>query len=345
MRVAIDISRMHKFSQTRGIGIYARNLYASLKKYTNLDVRLIEKEENLEGFTLVHFPFLDFYTHTLSGNFKIPFLVTIHDLIPIIFSKNYPPGVKGRINWELQKHMLKKASSIIAVSESVKGDIINILKVPADKISVIYSAPSEGFKKITDGKLLEGTKQKYNLPDRFVLYIGNVNWNKNILNITESVLNAGKNLVIIGGAFLDKKNLDHPEKKSFKEWLQRYDGNEKIKILDFVEEKEIVKIMNLATCLIFVSFYEGFGLPILEAQASELPVLTSNNTATKEIAGSGAIIANPESITQITDAVNDIFESAQLRERLIKQGRENVEKFSWKKTAIETLKAYNDVLS
>lgn len=344
MRVAIDIIRMHNFSQTRGIGIYAKNLYASLKKYTNLDVQLIEEKKNLENFNLVHFPFFDFFSHTLSGNFKTPFLVTIHDLIPIMFSKKYPPGFKGRINWELQKIALKKASSVIAVSRSVKEDIVNILKFPADQISVVYSAPSESFKKITNGKLLGETKQKYNLPDRFVLYIGNVNWNKNILNTTESVLNAGKNLVIIGSAFLDKKNLNHPEKNSFKEWLQRYDGNEKIKVLDFVEEKEIVKIMNLAVCLIFVSYYEGFGLPILEAQASNLPVITSNISATKEIAGSGALLVNPISIIQITDAVRDIFESNNLREKLIKKGQENVEKFSWKKTAIETLKAYNDVL-
>lgn len=344
MKVAIDISRMHELSQKRGIGVYAKNLYLSLRKYTSLQIELIEEKKNLDEFSLIHIPFFDFFTNTLKIDSNIPCVVTIHDLIPIMFPKHYPPGIKGKINWQLQKLALKRADSVIAVSQTVKNDIVNVLKIHEKKIPAIYSAPSESFKKITDKKLLNDTKQKYDLPDEFVLYIGNVNWNKNILNTTEAVLNAGKDLVIIGSAFLDKKNIDHPEKISLKEWLQRYDGNERIKILDFVEEKEIVRIMNLATCLIFVSFYEGFGLPILESQASSLPVITSNISATKEIAGKGAILVNPESLIQITEAVRDIFESERLREKLIKQGRENAEKYSWKKTAIDSLKVYNNAL-
>lgn len=344
MKVAIDINRMHKLSLDRGIGIYAKNLYKALKKYTDVDVELVT-ESSGKKFDLIHYPFFDFFSRTLKIDSKIPSIVTVHDLIPIMFPKHYPPGIKGRINWQFQKNELKKVKSIISVSESVKKDIEKVLKIDSQRISVIYSAPAEIFRRIKDKQFLQRIREKYELPEEFVLYIGNVNWNKNILNITDGVLQANKKLVIIGNAFLDKTNLNHPEKKSFRSWVKKYGENSQIKILGFLPEKDVVGVLNLSSCLIFASLAEGFGLPILEAQACGIPVLTSNVSSMPEISGvGGAILVNPEIPFEIASGLKIIDEDI-YREMLIDAGFENRKRFSWEKTAIETMKAYKNALS
>src|SRR3989344_3644107 len=185
MKIALDVSKMHDLSRSRGIGIYAKNLYKAIKKYTSVDAEFIEKNDRPQDF--------DLFRHTLPLSLKKPTVVTIHDLIPIEFPRHYPPGIKGKINWQLQKLALKNVRSIIAVSETVKEDIIRLLGISAKRISVVHSAPSDEFREIKEKSELEKAKKKFSLPDQFVLYVGNINWNKNILNMTDAVLEANKN--------------------------------------------------------------------------------------------------------------------------------------------------------
>ncbi len=344
MKIGLDVSRMHNLSRTRGIGVYADNLYKSIKENTDVDIELIKEKTSYQKFDLIHFPFFDLFKRTLPLKMSTPFVVTIHDLIPLQFPKHYPPGLKGRANLFFQKLALKNAKAIIAVSDVVKNDISEILRIDDKKIFTIYSAPSANFQKITDTKILEETGKKYNLPDQFVLYIGNVNWNKNILNTAQSCIKAGKNLVIIGSSFLDKTNLNHIEKKSHKQFLEKYEQNKLITILNFVSSEDLERIMSLATVLIFISYYEGFGLPVLEAQAGGLPVITSKGSATEEVAGKSAILVDPENPDEIAQQINKVFDSESVRNELIKKGKENASKFSWKQSAIETVKVYQNAL-
>jgi len=344
IRVGLEVSRMHKFSKTRGIGVYAQNLYNSIKESGDVEIQLIEGESDYKQFDLIHFPFFDLFRHTLPLRISKPLVITIPDLIPLQFPNHYPPGLKGRASLWLQKKALRNAKAIIGISKTVKRDIEKILKISPDKVFSTYLAPSKDYKKIIDQSLLLGVKKKYALPEEFVLYVGNVNWNKNILNMTEACMIAGKTLVIVGSSFLDKGNLNHPEKKSFKEFLEKYEGNKLIRILGFVEDEDLVKIMNLATVLLFVSLYEGFGLPVLEAQACGLSVITSKTSALGEIAKKGAILVTPESVEEITGAIKRIFSSKDFRKKLIEEGQENLKDFSWEKTAKETVEIYEKVL-
>ncbi len=344
MKVGLDVSKMHSLSKARGIGYYAQNLYDSIKKFTNVEIELIEKPLNYNQFDLIHFPFFDLFKHTLPSKVSKPVVVTIHDLIPIQFSSHYPPGIKGRINLWRQKKSLRNASSIITVSETVKKDVEKILKLPPSKIHTIYSAASSNYKKITDRKLLEITKQKYNLPSEFILYIGNVNWNKNILNTAEAALKSGKPLVVVGDAFLSKNNLNHPEKKDHQLFIKKYESSPLIKLLGFVPDEDLVRLLNLATCLIFISRYEGFGLPILEAQSCGLPVITSKISATAEIAGNSAVLVNPDNPDEVAGSINSLFDSSNLRQKYIELGLKNVKLFSWEETAKNTVQVYNETL-
>lgn len=345
MKVAFDISQLNKLSLNRGIGIHAKNLYAALKQYTSVDVDLIEEKTGYDQYDLIHIPFFDLFTRSLPLKASKPLIVTVHDLIPIMYPAHYPPGLKGKFNWQIQKIALKQASGIIAISDAVKKDIVKILNYESSKIDVVYIAPSKGFRRIDNKSGLEETRKKLNLPEEFILYVGNVNWNKNILNMTEGVLNAGKKLVIIGGSFSDLTNLNHPEKKAFKKWIEKYGENNEITLLNSLKDDDLVKVMNLASSLIFVSFAEGFGLPIIEAQTCGLPVITSKGGATEEIAGNSALLVDPEDISEITAAVTKITMSPDLRKKLIKEGEANLKRFSWKEIALQTVKAYEKAIS
>lgn len=345
MKVGIDLSNLHKFSKKRGIGFYAENLINSLKKYTDTDVLVIKDKNSNQKVDLIHYPYLDFFRPTLPLIKKYPTVVTIHDVIPLKFSEHYPPGLKGRLKHFIQRLALTDVKKIITDSDASKNDVNAILKIKRDKIISIPLAPAEHFKKINNKDDLEKVRKKYKLPESFALYVGSVNWNKNLSSLAKACIKADLDLVLVGGDFVKKENLNHPELASFKNFLEEFYGNPKIHLPGFVENKELVSIYNLAAVTLLVSYYEGFGLSILESQACGTPVITSNISSMPEVAGNGAVLVNPNNIDEISRAFREVLENKILRENLIKRGRKNVRKFFWEKTAEETSQVYSNILN
>lgn len=343
LKVGIDISSMHPLSRSRGIGFYTEHLFEALKKYTDINVTMInngeEKAQAGGRMDLIHYPFFDLFVNTLKVEGH-PAVITIHDVIPLIFPKHYPPGIRGRIQLIRQKSALKKVDAIITVSESSKVDITKYLGVDPEKIFVIPSAAGENFGVINDKDRLDSVRDKYSLPDSFVLYSGGVNWNKNLINLTQACLEASMDLVMVGKGFETKNDLHHPELEDFRKFQGSFSGNPKVHILGFVSKEDLEVIYNLALTLLLPSRYEGFGLPILEAQASGLTVITSNVSSMPEVAGDGALLVDPDDVDEITRAVRDVSRNQSLRRDLIKKGFDNVKNFTWRKTALETVKVY-----
>lgn len=339
MKVGIDISKLNSMSSSRGVGYYTKNLYESLKEYTDIEVEIIEKG-SAEKFDLIHYPYFDLFSPTLKADKRTPTVVTIHDVIPLLFPKKYPPGLRGTIKNFHQKLNLKKVKAVMTDSECSKKDIHEKLGIKKEKIEVVYLAASSNFKKISDSKKLGDVKKKYSLPEKFVLYTGSTNWNKNLPNLTKAVLQAGAEVVFVGKAFENRENLGHIELSSFAEFLKMYSDNPKVHILGFIPDEEIAAVYNLAGILAQPSYYEGFGLPILEAQACGVPVITSNVSSMPEVAGKGARFVNPESPDEIKRAIIDILTDKKLRDDLINEGFRNTKRFSWEKTAVETAKIY-----
>lgn len=324
----------HKF---RGFGYYTKNLLENLKKEKDLEIKEFTNLNEVSGVDLIHYPFFDLFQKTLPLRKKFPTVVTVGDVTPIIFNKQYPSGIKGGIRSGLQKLALKRAGAVITISETSKNDIEKYLKIPKNKIFSIYLAVSENFKKITDYKKLTSVKVKYNLPERFALFVGNVNWNKNLINMAKGCILSGIDLYLVGKSFEQKDNLGHAELKSYREFLKEFRDNPKIHVVGFVEDNEIVEFYNLASVLLLPSFYEGFGLPILEAQACGIPVITSNVSSMPEVAGKGAILVDPNSVEEISGALKRI---ETMSDQLRKVGFENVKRFSWEETAKETIEVY-----
>lgn len=344
MKVGIDISSLHSMSNVRGIGFYTQYLIDSLKKYTDVEVVVFESSEKKEKVDLVHFPFFDFFRPTLKVSKDIPTVITIHDVIPLLFPEHYPPGIKGRINLFRQKRALAKVKAVITDSKTSTDDVTKVFKLPQNQVFTVYLAPGNHFQKLSD---LEIKKRidKYNLPEKFVLYSGGVNWNKNLISQTQAALQTGLDVVFAGGGFNNRDNLEHSELKDFKHFLSENKKNPKVHILGFVSGEELAALMNAAAALLFASRYEGFGLPILEAQVCGTPVVTGKISSMAEVAGDGAELVDPNSREEISLGLNKVLNDSNHRERLIKKGFKNLKRFSWKKTALETVKVYEDALS
>lgn len=343
MKIGINISNLDSRNQRRGIGFYTENLYRSLKALSLHEVILIQDKNSKEQFDVIHYPFFDFFKPTLPFKRSAPTVVTIHDVTPLLFPKVYPPGIKGRINLTRQKLALKNIRGVITDSISSKNDIEGVLKISSEKIFPIHLAPRPIFKIINDKKRHEEIRKKYNLTKKFCLFMGDVNWNKNLNNMTQAVVESGVDFYLVGGGF-DQTNIDHPELKTYMQFISNYSKNPKVHILGFVSDKDLVRILNLASILLLPSYYEGFGLPILEAQVCSVPVITSNISSMPEVAGEGAILINPKSINEIKNAIIDIMKDEKIKIDLLAKGFENVKRFSWEKTALETLKVYEMVV-
>lgn len=347
MKVAIDISPLKSGHKFRGIGIYTKNLVEALSliKAPNFSIQLIESEEVPKDCDLVHYPYFDFFFLTLPFKKTKPTVVTIHDCTPLVFPKRYPPGLKGKLKFLIQKFSLKGAKRIITDSCNSKKDIVRFLGIPEQKIDVILLAAGNKVKRITDKNFLAKLRKKFNLPQKFVLYVGDVNYNKNLPGLVKACRLVKVPLVIVGRQAVQKDfDSTHPENQSLVELLNLVKGRSDVLRLGFVEERELAGLYSLASVYCQPSFYEGFGMQVLEAMKCGCPVVTSDVSSLPEVVGKAALLVNPYKIEEIAKSLNIVLTDEKLRKKLIKLGLEQEKKFSWERTAGGTIKVYEKVL-
>lgn len=342
MKIGINVRNLREGHKKRGIGIYTKNLILSLKD-KNVVVVEFENLSELNDVDLVHYPSFDFFCQTLPIFKKYPTVVTIHDVIPLLFPEHYPPGIKGKINFLRQKLSLQNVNSIITDSKSSKKDIEKKLNIKEEKIFPIYLAPSKEFKKINDKKKLEAVSRKYNLPTEFVLYYGDINWNKNLSGIAESCEILKFNLVMIGNKFQTQVS-DHPELASYKKFIEKFRDNPLVHLKSFMPTEDLVCVINLAKLSMLASFYEGFGLPIIESQACGTPVIASPISSMVEVGGESVLYVDPYNISSIEGGIRKILNDPKLSKKLTEKGFKNVKRFSWSRCAEETIEVYKYVL-
>lgn len=348
MRVAIDISPLQTGHKVRGAGFYLEHLKRSLLKYVaNNEYIFFIRGENLPKIVdIVHFPYFEPFFLALPIYKKYKTVVTVHDLTPIVFKDHFSRGIKGEIKWQMQKHALKRADAILTDSQSSKKDILKYVKTKDSKVSVVYLAAGEEFVRIQNSESkIQNLRKKYNLPDKFALYVGDVTWNKNLPNLVKAIKQTEIPLVMVGKA-LTSQNYDRNNmwNKDLVEVQQLTELNKNIVMLGFVSTEDLVILYNLATLFIMPSFYEGFGLPILEAMSCGCPVITTKEGSLAEVAKDAAYYVDPYNIESISDGIIKVFKNSNLRKDLSQKGLENVKSFSWQKTAKETAQIYEKVL-
>ena len=354
MKIAINITPLKSAHKDRGIGFYTSNLVNNLKENSKIKIQEFINLSDIKEADIIHYPWFDFFFHTLPLRRKFKTVVTIHDVIPLIFPQGYPVGIKGKYNFFLQKLSLRSCDHIITDSKASKKDIIKILKIKEEEISVVYLAANEKFKVQNDTTLIR-VKRKYNLPENFLLYVGDANWVKNLpLLITSfnkiSKMNsfAGVKLVLVGGVFLKKvENIDHPELEDLKyvnRLIKELHLEEKILRPGDLDIDELVSFYNLATIYIQPSKYEGFGLPLIEAFSTGTPVISSNAGSLPEIGGNAAVYFDPTKEEQLISLISEILENKSLQQKLSRLGLNRVEKFSWNKVVEDTMNVYSKLI-
>jgi glycosyltransferase involved in cell wall biosynthesis len=373
MKVAIDTGALSSGHSVRGIGVMVGEQIAALKsessKEEGIEIFPVDfLKEDLSKYDIVHYPYFFPYDLTLpslgkaSATKSSKIVVTIQDLIQLIYPDKYPPGIRGKINFFNQRLRLKNVDAIITISETSKKDIVRFLGVKEDKITVIYLAPKEIFRVITDKEKLREVSQKYNLPEMFVLYVGDVNYNKNIPTLVRACSEINIPLVICGKQAKDVegggKGLDvlrgprdylrflqgkpHPELAHYELLIKLFD-NRKIMRLGYVSDEDLVCIYNLATVYCQPSFYEGFGLPVLEAFACETPVIIAKTQALTEIAKGAALIADSKEANDFAKKILSLTKDSSKRLHLVRMGSTRLKNFSWEKTAQEMIAVYKKV--
>ncbi len=368
MKVAIDSGPLSGGHSVRGVGVSTKGLIDALHKYnTNKNIKIDPVDfttSDLSSYDVLHYttfnPF--FLNYPRLGSVKSRVVITIHDLIPLIYKNQYPPGLKGFLKLQINKLLVKRADTIITVSETSKKDIVRFLDIDPKKIDVIYWASDEVFKDLSDADILSELRSKYRLPLRFVLYVGDINYNKNLATLIESCQLVNIPLVIVGkqasnidSLTISWKNMHgprdmlrslldkpHPELMHFKRLKLLMQGK-KIVTTGFVPEKDLVGIYNLATVYCQPSYYEGFGLPVLEAFSCGVPVVISKTQALVEIAGGAALTADPNSSKDLADKISSLLQDSTQRLHLIRAGKTRAKDFSWEKTAENTIEVYKKV--
>lgn len=302
----------------------------SLKEQWHFCKKLKAKKLDLMHFTHFNAPIL----------YKGPFIVTIHDLTLSFF-----PGKKmrkwyHRLAYQLViKHSVKKSKKIIAVSNHTQDDLVKLFKVPSEKIKVIYEGVNKEFFQKTLDKEKDLILEKYNIKKPFFLYTGVWRDHKNLVNLIKAFkLFREQNQVKAQLVITGKENPYYPE---VKKTTSRLGLENDIIFPGLVHENELVALYQAAKLYTFPSFYEGFGLSLLEAMSCELPVVASNTSCIPEICGEdNAVFFDPHKPQAIADTIYSVYSNHALQAKLKKNGLERVKKFSWAKMAEESHNLY-----
>lgn len=365
MKIAYDAKRV--FSSVSGLGNYSRDLVRILSKvFPENQYILISKKTSDKGKQIVE---LSNVSHvktskgTLSRQFKmgidaqnlgadifhglsgelplkwnkkpIKKVVTIHDLIFERYPEYYT-WLDRRIHfWKFKKAAIA-ADKIISISEQTKRDIIDYLKVPESKIEVVYQGCHQSFKEKQSAEFLDQVKEKFQLPEKFILNVGTIEPRKNLLNIVKALKETQIPLVVVGTKKPKYFKLIEKEIKK---------GKVEVQFLQGVSMEELSAIYKLAEIFIYPSFFEGFGIPVIEALYSETVVITSNTSCLPEAGGPDSVYINPQNVADIRSKINFLWNNEPERKRRAEKGLEFVQKFNDEVIAKEVMKVYESLLN
>lgn len=274
----------------------------------------------------------------------VPTVVTIHDLIPLVLSE-YRGGPWVRLYTALVSATASRAAIVLTDSQASKRDIVAHLRVPHERVRVIYLAAGEQYLPTAapdDGK----TRARYGLPARYTLYLGGFDVRKNLAVALAAYRKAGPIIgedcpLVIAGQLPEQDTSFTPDPRRLARELE---VEQFVRFIGFVEEADKPALYRGAVAFIFPSRYEGFGLPPLEALACGTPVVGSNVASMLEVVGDAGMLFPPDDIEGIAGALIRLATSQILRVKLGRRALAQVARFSWERTARETLAAYRSLL-
>ena len=284
---------------------------------------------------------LDGY-HGLSGEIPIQFkhndipkIVTIHDLIFLSHPHFY--NIWDRIIYRFKfQYAVNTANHVIAISEQTKLDIIKFFKAQANKITVIYQGCNDAFKKEYSKEELENTREKFGLPKEYIINVGTIQERKNVLSLVKAIKGTPYHLVLVGG--------EKGYAKRVHLYIKKNGLKEQVTFLKGINAKELAMTYQNATVFCYPSVCEGFGIPIIEALYSKIPVIVTRGGCFPEAAGPNAIYIEPFDVEEIREKLRWVFSHPKERELMATKGYQYVQRFSDKNVGDGLMKLYKSVL-
>ncbi len=295
----------------------------------------ISLQAKLLGLNMLHTQYhLPFFIN-------IPSVITLHDISYLTHPEFFPQTQRMKMRL-FMPISIRKARKIITVSNFSKNEILKFYPVE-NKICVIYNGVSEKFRPVDSSKV-ETVLRKHGIIRPYILTVSNLQPRKNLTGLLKSfslILRQEKDFpcrMVISGRklWLFDEIFSEIRSSAFKD---------RIILTDYLIDDELIALYSGAEMFVYVSFYEGFGLPVLEAMACGCPVIASGNSSLTEVVENAGILVDPHNENEIASAIKKLFYDAPLRNNLKQKAVKQAKKFSWKQCAIETLKVYRSIVS
>lgn len=357
MKIAIDIQTT--LGQPTGFGFYVSNLVENLKKVDGKHEYFLARPQSEVDFsTPQRFVWDQFRFPGIASRascdllhqpcFSAPFIfggavvVTIHDIISILFPQNIPFASRMFYS-KWMPFSYSKARQIISISESTKRDIVRVLKIPSRNITVIHNGYDARLESRVSSSELARVAKKYNLPRDYLLHIGTLEPRKNLgflidafHEVIKDKKNSNLNLVITG-----KKGWYY---NGLFEKVEKFDLGDRVVFTGYIDEADKKAIYQGARIFTFPSLYEGFGLPPLEAMASGIPVISSNTSSMPEVLGDAGILISPKNKSAWVEAITKVNNNEKFYNEMKKKNEEQIQKFDWGVTARRTVEVYEKAM-
>lgn len=376
MKIGFDAKRA--FHNFRGLGNYSRDLIASLCKYHTENeyfaftpefsdhraIHWLDQYKNLnivkpndfwskkfsaawrsfkvaEEASIIGIDIFHGLSHELPHgieNTNIKTIVTIHDLLFLRFPENFK-WLDRQVYLKKIKYAINVADAVVAICEQTKSDLINFLGCDPAKIHVIYQTCNPRFYSPIPIDKQVATVERYGVTDQFILYVGAIEPNKNTLTLVKAYADIKKSinhkLVIIGNGGKYKKQVEN--------YIHSKGLEDRITILSNVSNDDLAAFYQRSDLFCFPSFFEGFGIPIIEALFSKTPVITSKGSVFPEAGGPNTIYIDPNSRQELSEQIVNVLTNADLAFEMVEAGRNFVEKFHRRKTAQDLINLYNSL--
>ena len=267
------------------------------------------------------------YGHLLSGLDPSRTVISTHDIAPLLF-----PGARlglSGLAWRAAMRGTVRAAQIITISDSTKRGLIDYFGIDPDKLTTVHLGVEPMFC-LLSSRILSAAKEKFALPDRFLLHVGNTSPRKNFETLVEALSLLEIDLIQVG---------TKPSEEQLR-LIEKLGLSERVHFLGHLSDDALVSVYNLASVLVFPSTYEGFGFPVLESMACGTPVVASDASSLPEVVGDAGILVSPRDSFGFAQAVQNLLSDAGLAETLREKGFARAKRMTWLHTAERTLDVY-----
>jgi glycosyltransferase involved in cell wall biosynthesis len=338
---AVQLQRhLIKFSLDQSPKLYKPSLALQIpfKLLSKIDIKT---KFNPQKFDIYHTPFYSIPSHKTTQN--LTRILTIYDLLPILTPHNFTQNICTKFNSIIQSIDLKK-DWIICISENTKQDFCNYTGMNPERVFVTPLAASDNFYPVTDSATINQKLAQYQIPPKpYFLSLCTLEPRKNLSFLLRCFANLltqnptlELNLVLVGVSGWKNNDI-----------FQTVQNNPTLKshviFTGYIPDQDLSAIYSGALAFVYPSLYEGFGLPPLEAMQCGTPVITSNTSSLPEVIGDAGIMINPTDSDELCQAMLDLINNADLRNRLSQKGRDRAQQFSWSKCAQETVEIYKTI--